>query len=269
MPVLEADAIGVRFGGLEALVDVSLQVEEGQIVGIIGPNGSGKTTLFNCISGFVKPSAGSIRFQGTELRGLAPHARAKLGIARTFQQLGLAKAETVRENLLIYQHRLVRYPALAGLFLPVGREERRLAARADEVLALLDLQGVAATRVADLPYGVAKLVELAAAVACSPTLLLLDECASGLGPEETEDFAKKLLNLRRASSVTVLLIEHHVPLVAEVCDRVYALNFGRVVAYGRPEEVQRHPEVLLAYLGEEAEPDAANPDEDDMRAQTC
>ena len=251
--MLEVEGCSVNFGGIRALHDVSVKVSELEIVGIIGPNGAGKTTLFDVISGFRKPDAGRVRFRGVDITGFPAHQRAAAGIARSFQNVGLIRGATVRTNLLAAEHLGARYSATAGILaLPSSwADERRLSRRAGTLAEILGLTGLLDYEVDGLPYGLLKRVELAAVLATDPDLLLLDEPTSGMGPAEIDDFAAKLLELRRAFQLTVLMIEHHVPFVSAVCDHVYCLNFGQTLAAGKPEEVRSHPEVIRAYLGKE------------------
>ncbi len=255
MSVLEARGCSVRFGGVQALSDVTLRAGEWEIVGVIGPNGAGKTTLFNVITGFYRPDRGSVFYQGADVTRLEVHERTALGMGRTFQNVGLVKGSTVRENLLTAQHLEAGYSALSGLLgAPhTFAAERRLRRRAEALAEMLNLTALLDTRVAGLPYGFLKRVELAAVLATDPDVLLLDEPTSGMGPEEAHAFGRTLLGLRQEFELTVVMIEHHVPLVVEVCDYVYCLNFGQMLAEGKPEEVRSHPEVVRAYLGEEAE----------------
>ncbi|MFI7680341.1 ABC transporter ATP-binding protein [Actinophytocola sp. NPDC049390] len=253
MSVLEVDRVSIHFGGVKALQDVTLRAGEWEIVGIIGPNGAGKTTLFNCVTGFYRPNQGTVRYRGRDVTRMTVHARAALGIGRTFQNVGLVKNTTVLENLVTAQHLEVGYGPVSGM---AGSpttfvEERRLRERAHELLDLLELADHAGDRVADLSYGLQKRVEIAAVLATDPDLLLLDEPGSGMGPEEAHALGAVLLSLRREFGITIVLIDHHVPLVTQVSDYVYCLNFGRVLAEGRPDVVRRHPEVVRAYLGEE------------------
>lgn len=253
MPVLEVRGCSVRFGGVQAVQDVSLRVGEWEIVGVIGPNGAGKTTTFNVVTGFTRPDTGSVWFAGRDVTRLGVHERAALGMGRTFQNLGLVRSATVRENLKAAQHLQAEYAALAGM-LGAPRTfavERALEERAERLLALLGLEEVSDAPVAALPYGVRKRVELAAVLATDPDVLLLDEPSSGMGPEEASQLGRTLLSLRRDFGLTIVMIEHHVPLVVGVCDYVYCLNFGRLLAEGGPDEVRRHPEVVRAYLGED------------------
>jgi branched-chain amino acid transport system ATP-binding protein len=253
--LLETDGVSIRFGGLNALDDVSLRVHAGEIVGLIGPNGAGKTTLFNCITGFYRPTEGRVRFLGQQVNDVPIHERAAAGMGRTFQQVGLVKGATVLENVVTAQHAKVTYGAAAGIMgAPATRqEERLLRERALEILDLVHLAHLAGERVAGLPYGTMKSVEMAAVLATDPEVLMLDEPSSGMGPEEAHQLGDTLLDLRRELGLTVLMIEHHVPLVVRVCDYVYCLNFGRLLTEGEPDAVRTHPEVVTAYLGEEAE----------------
>ena len=255
MAVLEVDDISIRFGGLQALGNVSVKAQELEIVGLIGPNGAGKTTLFNCITGYYRPNEGRVRFLGVDVTEIPIHERASMGMGRTFQQVGLVKGATVLENLITAQHTKVEYSAAAGI-LGAGNtwsEEKVLRQRAMEILDLVGLAHLADRRVAGLPYGTMKNVEMAAVLATDPEILMLDEPTSGMGPEESHTFGDVLLRLRKELGLTVLMIEHHVPLVVAVCDYVYCLNFGQLLTEGKPEDVRTHPEVVTAYLGEEAE----------------
>src|SRR4051794_37856866 len=221
---------------------------------MIGPNGAGKTTFFNCVTGFYRPQRGRVVFEGPDTSALPPHQRAALGIGRTFQNVGLVKTETVLGNLLTAQHVAVEYGPVAGM---VGSPasittERALRRRADALLEILSLGHLRDTPVRGLSYGTLKRVEIATALATDPDLLLLDEPASGMGPDEAHRLGDELLDLRREFDLTILMIEHHVPLVVRVCDYVYVLNFGRLLTEGLPLDVRSHPEVVAAYLGEEA-----------------
>jgi branched-chain amino acid transport system ATP-binding protein len=251
--VLEVSDLSIRFGGLQALQDLALTVNEFEIVGLIGPNGAGKTTAFNCITGFYKPDTGRVVYRGQDVTRTPPHKKAAMGFGRTFQNVGMVKSSTVLENLKTAQHARVRYDAFSALIgAGVGVEEKALAAKADSILELLGLTAVRDLRVGGLPYGTLKLLELGCALATEPDVLLLDEPSSGMGPEESHLLGERLLDLRKAFGLTMLLIEHHVPLVLSVCDHVYVLNFGRLLAEGEPSVIQTHPEVVAAYLGGEA-----------------
>lgn len=251
--LLRCDEISVRFGGLQALETVSLAVGEWEIVGLIGPNGAGKTTLFNCVTGFIKPDHGRVWFRDVDVTERSPHRRTALGLGRTFQQVGLVKSLSVIDNLVLAQHPRVGYPLIAGLLaLPlVKSEERALRVNAREILEFLGIDDLAEEPVTALAYGTQKLVELGQALAADPLLLLLDEPSSGMGPQEIDRLGEVIIGLRNELGLTVLVIEHHVPLVVAVCDHVYVLSSGRVLAEGKPEVISRHPEVVAAYLGEE------------------
>jgi len=256
--VLEVRDMSIRFGGLQALDSVDIDVGEWEIVGLIGPNGAGKTTLFNCLSGIYKPDRGTVKYRDRDVSGSAPHKRAAMGIGRTWQNLGVVRSLSVLENVLTAQHAHVAYGPLSGLFgSPRSfREERQLRRNADEILDFLGLAHLAYESVGGLPYGTQKLCDLAMALATDPDILLLDEPSSGMSPEEAHQLGETLTFLRSALNLTILMIEHHVPLVVEVCDYVFALNFGQLLAHGPPEEIQRHPEVVTAYLGGEVEEEA-------------
>ncbi|HLS86152.1 MAG TPA: ABC transporter ATP-binding protein [Burkholderiales bacterium] len=249
--LLSVRDVGVRFGGIVALDGVSFDVAAGQIVGLIGPNGAGKTTLFNCLSRLYECERGDILFGAQSLLRVPRHAIAALGIGRTFQNLALFRTMTVLENVMVGRHARTRTGFLRNaLRTPsVGSEERSTEKRCDALIDLLELGAVAHTRVADLPFGTQKRVELARALASEPKLLLLDEPASGLNHEEVTALGALVRAIRETLRLTVLLVEHHMSLVMSISDRVVALNFGRKIAEGTPDEVRAHPEVVAAYLG--------------------
>lgn len=254
-PLLEVSGVSVAFGGLKAVDEASLTVRTGQIVGLIGPNGAGKTTLFNAISGFVRPYSGSARFLGSELMDLAPHARAQLGIGRTFQQIGLTKDLSVAENFLLAQHVAADYAVPTGLlFTPrADSTERAMRKRATAAIEALGFERFTDTPVRNLSHGQQRLVELGCVLVTAPELLLLDEPSAGMSPAAVENLGERLREIRDELGRTVLLIEHHIPLVLDVCDYIYVLNFGRVLAHGTTEEIARKPEVIGAYFGESVE----------------
>jgi branched-chain amino acid transport system ATP-binding protein len=219
MSVLETKNLGIRFGGLVAANDVNLRAGEYEIVGIIGPNGAGKTTTFNMITGFYTPTTGRVLYRGQDVTDLKVHERAALGMGRTFQNVGLGKGSTVRENLLTAQHLLAKYGVAGGIIgSPASTDdEKTLRRRSDALLEVLHLGHLADTQVAGLPYGDLKRVEIATVLATDPDLLLLDEPSSGMGPEEAHTLGDTLLDLRREFDLTIMMIEHHVPLVVRVC----------------------------------------------------
>jgi branched-chain amino acid transport system ATP-binding protein len=254
-PIFRADGITVRFGGVTACDDVSIEVNDGQIVALIGPNGAGKTTLFNAVSGFTAPQSGRVRLRGRDISALPAHGRARLGMARTFQQMHPFGTMTAVENLVTAQHVRLRSGFFAcGLGLPLGRSEDRAAARrARQILEFLDIADYADRVASTLPHGIQRLIEIGRALALRPSLLLLDEPVAGMGPEETSELAARIRRLRDDMGITVLLIEHDIPFTMALADYVYVLDFGAVIAEGVPAAVRNDPEVKAAYLGQDAE----------------
>jgi ABC-type branched-subunit amino acid transport system ATPase component/ABC-type branched-subunit amino acid transport system permease subunit len=250
--LLEVQDVSVRFGGLQALQEVSFSVPRGKIVGLIGPNGAGKTTLFNVISGFVKAERGSVRFDGREIIDLPPFRRVGMGIGRTFQLIGLAKDLSVHENFLLAQHVVAGYSVPSGLAaLPSSaRVERELRDRARNAITSLGFEEYTDTPVRNLSHGQQRIVELGCSLVTAPDLLLLDEPSAGMSPAAAESLAQRLREIRDELGRTILLIEHHIPLVMDVCDEICVLNFGQVLSTGTTEELAARPEVVGAYLGE-------------------
>lgn len=252
MAILEGKALSINFGGLQALSDVDFSVEEGEIYAIIGPNGAGKTTIFNCISRIYRPNTGSIEFLGRELLKKKISEIAKLGIARTFQNIALFKHMTVLENLLLGCHTKLRADVLsAGIF--YGRavkEEVSIRKRAEEIIDFLEIEHTRKSVVSLLPYGIQKRVELGRALVSEPKILLLDEPMAGMNVEETEDMARFILDIQEEIGVTILMIEHDMGVVMDISDRVCVLDFGKKIGEGKPEEIRQDPLVIKAYLGE-------------------
>jgi len=250
--VLEIANAGIWFGGVRALDDVTCHVRERELCGLIGPNGAGKTTLFNCITRLYGLNSGDIRFCGTDITAQRKRDIVRLGIARTFQNLGLYSQMTVRENVLIGTH----HARKDGFFTPLYRpalskaEEERSADWCREVMHELDIEGVADRRSGDLPYGTLKRVEVARALAARPRLLLLDEPAAGLTQSEVMEFGEMLRRLRERFSIAILLVEHNMRLVMSLCERIIVLHLGKKLAEGTPAEIQRDDSVVRAYLGE-------------------
>ena len=254
-PILELRSLNRSFGGLKAVDDVSLSVSEGSISAVIGPNGAGKTTLFNLIAGSLRPDRGVALFHSREITGLKPHQVAAAGICRTFQNIRLCPGMSVLENVMLGRHTRSRAGFLASMLrLPwTLREERGIRESAMELIDFLSLADVAGTEATSLPFGRQRAVEFARALASEPRLLLLDEPASGLNMRETAELGD-IIRKMRDRGATVLLVEHDMSLVMEICEEIVVLNYGRTIASGTPQEVQRNPDVINIYLGEEYAP---------------
>jgi len=250
--LLEVKNLTMRFGGLHAVNGVSLSVAEHQIVSLIGPNGAGKTTVFNCLSGFYRPSSGSIRLAGEAVEHLTSHQIARKGLLRTFQNVRLFKQMTAFENLLVAQHRSLNSGFLSGLFKTADyrAREREAMERARHWLLRMNLAEVADRAAGTLAYGQQRRLEIARCMLAKPRLLLLDEPAAGLNPRETEDLKVLLGELRAEDGITLLLIEHDMKLVMSISDHIVVINQGQPLAAGTAEEIREHPKVIKAYLGE-------------------
>ncbi len=249
--MLAIDGVGKRFGGVDALADVSLRVPRGAVCSVIGPNGAGKTTLFNLVSCFFRPDSGVIRVDGRALAGCSPHDLPRFGVARTFQNLAVFKHRSVVENILVGMHSRIRSDVFsAAAFLPwVRRAEVAARERAEEIIEFLEIEAWRDAPVGGLSYGLQKRVELGRALAMQPQLLLLDEMVSGMNQEETEDIARFILDIREERGVTVMMIEHEMGIVMDISDHVVVLNFGRKIAEGTPAAVAADERVVAAYLG--------------------
>jgi len=248
---LEVSGVELRFGGVNALRDVSFSVEAGSIHAIIGPNGAGKTSLLNCISGVYRPQKGGIAFEGRDILGLPPYERTKLGIARTFQNIALFKGMTVLDNLLIGRHVHQHTGVLSGGWY-YGRGEREEIAqreRVEDIVDFLEIQAIRSKIVGTLAYGLQKRVELARALALEPRVLLLDEPMAGMNAEEKEDLARFILDVNGERGTTLVMIEHDMGVVMDISHRICVLNFGEKIGDGTPAEIQANPHVQAAYLG--------------------
>ncbi|ADI03095.1 ABC transporter ATP-binding protein [Syntrophothermus lipocalidus] len=253
MALLEVKNLYKSFGGLSALVDFNMMIEEGELVGLIGPNGAGKTTVFNLVTGVYRPDRGSIMMEGRSLVGRKPHDICRTGIARTFQNIRLFGGLSVIDNVRISFHKDVPYSLPAAVLrLPVFiRGEGWMDKKASKYLELLGLLEKKDELAKNLPYGDQRRLEIARALATNPKLVILDEPAAGMNPQETQELMKLILSLRDEFKLTILLIEHDMSLVMGLCERILVLDYGRTIAEGRPEEIKNNPRVIEAYLGEE------------------
>jgi branched-chain amino acid transport system ATP-binding protein len=251
--ILEFEGVSLAFAGLKAIDGVSFTVASGELFAIIGPNGAGKTSIFNCISGVYHPQEGSISFLGTDLLGMRPDRIADLGVARTFQNIELFPQLTVLDNLMLGRHQHIRYGTPSAM-LRIGRAAREEARHREVVEGIIEFLDIAQYRrsfVAMLPYGIQKRVELGRALAMEPKLLLLDEPAAGMNLEETEDMARFITDIRRELRIGMVLVDHDMRMVMDLADRVLAIDFGKPIAVGTPDEIQSNADVIRAYLGQE------------------
>ena len=253
-PLLEARDVSEVFGGLKAVSDFNFHINKGELVGLIGPNGAGKTTVFNLFTGVYQPTTGEIRLDGRSLTGKRPYQITQMGIARTFQNIRLFSELTVLDNVKIAFHNHVKYNVLEAV-LRVGRyyaEEERIEAQSLRLLDIFHLKDKAGELAKNLPYGAQRRLEIARALAAGPKLLLLDEPAAGMNPQETQELMEMIRWIRKEFGLTVLLIEHDMSLVMGICERIYVLEYGMIIASGTPEEIKNDPEVIRAYLGDES-----------------
>ena len=256
--LLEFDNVKLSFKGVRAIDDVSFKVTQGELFAIIGPNGAGKTSIFNCINQVYRPQEGEIRWKGESLMGLKPNKTAELGIARTFQNIALFAHMTVLDNILTGRHVRMSHGWLAGAFWlgKAKKEEMANRMRVEDIIDFLEIEQWRKYPVGLLPYGIQKRVELGRALAMDPELLMLDEPVAGMNLEETEDMARFILDIQDELGISVLLVEHDMGLVMDIADRVMVVDFGRKIAEGNPLEIQRNPDVIKAYLGEDFESSA-------------
>lgn len=251
-PVLEVNNLSISFGGLRAVDDLNITINQGELYGLIGPNGAGKTTAFNLLTGVYKPNEGIIKLDGKDITGESTIEINKAGIARTFQNIRLFKDLTVLDNVKVGLHNLYEYPTIVSILrLPkYFKVEKAMNEKAMELLKVFDLDGSAHLKASQLPYGKQRKLEIARALATNPKLLLLDEPAAGMNPKETQELMDTISFIRKEFNMTVLLIEHDMKLVSGICEKLTVLNFGRVLAQGPTAEVLNNPEVITAYLGE-------------------
>ena len=254
MPLLQIDDLTHYFGGLRAVHDFNLEIEQGEVRGLIGPNGAGKTTVFNLITGVYTPTEGEIRFSGTTLIGLQPYEISAKGVARTFQNMRLWRHMTALEHIQMAHYSKIRYGLLGAFFGTAKRrqEEKEIEERAYGLLEMMGIRRFADQVVINLPYGVQRRIEIARALATDPKLLLLDEPTAGMNPEEMDEMIGVIRRVRDEYGLAIYLIEQRMKVIMDLCERIQTLDFGEVIAEGAPEEIRNNPKVIDAYLGKEA-----------------
>jgi len=253
MKILSIDNVSLSFGGLKVLTEVSFDVTKGEIFAIIGPNGAGKTSILNIISGFYRPEKGKVFFNGKDLTRIPADERAALGMGRTFQNIALYHGMSVLDNIKLGAHTHLKTGLISGLWYwgSAHREEMELRKKIEEdIIDFLEIESIRKQPVSSLAYGLQKRVELARALAMRPKVLLMDEPVAGMNAEETEDMARFILDIKEEYNITIVLIEHDMKMIMDISDRVLVLNFGKALTHGTPKEVQKHPEVIAAYLGQ-------------------
>lgn len=250
--ILEVDELGINFGGLRAVNNFSMKIEEGQLYGLIGPNGAGKTTVFNMLTGVYTPTDGTVKLEGKKINGMKPYAITRLGIARTFQNIRLFKDMTVKENVLVALDTQASYGSFSGMFkLPNSlKQEKDMDQEAMSLLEVFHLEKDADKLAKNLPYGKQRELEIIRALGTHPKLLLLDEPAAGMNPQETKNLMETIRLVRDRFNIAILLIEHDMKLVMGICEKISVLNYGMLLAEGTPEEIRINPDVVKAYLGE-------------------